>query len=80
MVENIFDGYGDGDGEIFFPAVTVTVTKNQDFTVTVTAHGDVSPSCPGYISNTYKKISFVDTHRRLIFTVTFSYLKTQPTN
>ena len=38
MVENIF----------FSPPVTVavTVTKNQDFTVTVTAHGDVSPSCP----------------------------------
>ena len=56
MVENIFDGYGeiffpggDGDGDFFSPTVTVavTVTKNQDFTVTVTAHGDVSPSCPG---------------------------------
>ena len=98
MVENIFDGYGDGYGEknidrrwrwrwiffcsavtvtvkffsrrwrwrwrwIFFsPPVTVavTVTKNQDFTVTVTAHGDVSPSCPDKKSKEFLWETFMD--------------------
>ena len=36
----------------------MTVTKNQEFTVTVTAHGDVSPSCPVYVHKKYRKKYF----------------------
>ena len=34
-IQNFFGGDGDGD-----------IDKNEDFALTVTTHGDVSPSCP----------------------------------